>query len=37
MQNTLPTPLGGRVAALPFRPGDNVNRGDVLITLDNAE
>jgi pyruvate carboxylase subunit B len=34
MQNTLPSPRDGRVAGLPFRAGDNVNRGDVLLTLE---
>jgi pyruvate carboxylase subunit B len=34
MQNTLPAPRDGRIASLPFKPGDNVNRGDVLVALE---
>jgi len=34
MQNNLPAPRDARVAALPFKPGDNVNRGDALVTFD---
>ena len=34
MQNNLPAPRDGRVARVVFKAGDNVNRGDVLLTLD---
>jgi len=34
MQNNLPAPRHGRVARLGFKPGDSVNRGDVLLTLE---
>ncbi len=34
MQNALPAPRDGRVASLSFKAGDNVNRGDVLLTLE---
>jgi len=34
MQNTLPSPRDGRVAKLMFKAGDNVNRSDVLLTLE---
>jgi pyruvate carboxylase subunit B len=34
MQNSLPAPRDGRVATLRFTPGDSVNRGDVLLTLE---
>jgi pyruvate carboxylase subunit B len=34
MQNNLPAPRDARVASLAFRSGDNVNRGDVLITFE---
>jgi pyruvate carboxylase subunit B len=34
MQNTLPAPRDARIALLPFKPGDNVNRGEVLVSFD---
>jgi pyruvate carboxylase subunit B len=34
MQNNLPAPRDGRIARLMFNAGDNVNRGDVLLTLE---
>jgi pyruvate carboxylase subunit B len=34
MQNTLPAPRDGRVATVGFKAGDNVNRGDILLTLE---
>ncbi len=34
MQNNLPAPRDGRIARLMFKAGDNVNRGDVLLTLE---
>ncbi|RPJ62873.1 MAG: acetyl-CoA carboxylase biotin carboxyl carrier protein subunit, partial [Acidobacteria bacterium] len=34
MQNNLPAPRDARVASLGFKPGDNVNRGDVLVTFE---
>ena len=34
MQNNLPAPRDGRIAKLMFNAGDNVNRGDVLLTLE---
>ena len=34
MQNPLPSPRAGRVASLPFKPGDNINRGDVLAIIE---
>ncbi len=34
MQNALPAPRDGRVAKLMFHAGDNVERGEVLLTLD---
>ena len=33
MQNNLPSPRDGRVAALALKPGDSVGRGQVLLTL----
>jgi pyruvate carboxylase subunit B len=35
MQNNLPAPRDARVASLAFKPGDNVNRGDVLVAFEN--
>jgi biotin carboxyl carrier protein len=37
MQNNLPAPRDGRVASLDSQPGNNVNRGDILLTLDERE
>jgi biotin carboxyl carrier protein len=34
MQNNLPAPRDGRIARLMFNAGDNVNRGEVLLTLE---
>jgi oxaloacetate decarboxylase alpha subunit/pyruvate carboxylase subunit B len=34
MQNNLPAPRDGRVVSIGFKPGDNVNRGDVLMTIE---
>jgi pyruvate carboxylase subunit B len=34
MQNNLPAPRDGRIARLMFNAGDNVNRGDVLLTME---
>ncbi|HEY3382437.1 MAG TPA: pyruvate carboxylase subunit B [Vicinamibacterales bacterium] len=34
MQNTLPAPRAGRISRLAFTDGANVNRGDVLATLE---
>ena len=34
MQNNLPAPRDGRIAWLAFKPGDNANRGDVLVTFE---
>jgi pyruvate carboxylase subunit B len=34
MQNVLPSPRNGRLSSLPFKPGDNVNRGDVLAVIE---
>ncbi|MBP1636440.1 MAG: Biotin-requiring enzyme, partial [Acidobacteria bacterium] len=34
MQNNLPSPRDGRVAALALKPGDSVGRGQVLLTLE---
>jgi pyruvate carboxylase subunit B len=34
MQNNLPAPRDGRISAVLFKAGDNVNRGDVLLTLE---
>ena len=34
LQNNLPAPRDGRVAKLMFKAGDNINRGDVLLTLE---
>ncbi len=34
MQNNLPAPRDGRIATLRFNAGDNVNRGDVLLTME---
>jgi biotin carboxyl carrier protein len=34
MQNSLSAPRDARVAAIPFKAGDNVNRGDVLVTFE---
>jgi biotin carboxyl carrier protein len=34
LQNNLPAPRDGRIARLMFKAGDNVNRGDVLLTLE---
>ncbi len=34
MQNNLPAPRDARIASLAFKPGDNANRGDVLVTFE---
>jgi pyruvate carboxylase subunit B len=36
MQNTLPSPRAGRIGRLGFKAGDSVNRGDVLLTIEDA-
>jgi len=34
--HTLPAPLDGRVARLPVKPGESVNRGNVLLRLEQT-
>jgi biotin carboxyl carrier protein len=33
MDNTIPTPVAGRVKAIYFKSGDRVNRDDILAVV----
>ena len=33
MQNAVPTPIDGVVKAINFRPGDSVNKDDILVVI----